>query len=270
VNRKNLTISIITASLNSGATIRDCVQSVRKQTYPVEHIIMDGVSTDDTVSKAKKFARSNALITSQRDNGLYDAINKGIRIASGDIIGILNADDFYPHNRIISIVQEVFKNSEIDACYGDLVYVDRKDTSRIVRYWRSSPYSDKLMNNGWMPPHPTFFVRRSVYENHGTYRLDMGTAADYEFLLRVLAVNRIRALYIPTLITVMRTGGVSSSSLRARLRANRMDRKAWVVNSLRPKPWTLIAKPMRKSIQYIFKKACSKTWLDGDFLGKPD
>ena len=109
--------------------------------------------------KQKNLRDQMPLIMSQRDNGLYDAINKGIRIASGDIIGILNADDFYPHNRIISIVHEVFRNSEIDACYGDLVYVDRKDTSRIVRYWRSSPYSNKLMNNGWMPPHPTFFVR---------------------------------------------------------------------------------------------------------------
>jgi GT2 family glycosyltransferase len=270
LNRKSLTVSIITASLNAGATIRDCAQSVRKQTYPVEHIIMDGVSTDDTVSKAKKFARSNALITSQRDNGLYDAINKGIRIASGDIIGILNADDFYPHNRIISIVQEVFRNSEIDACYGDLVYVDRKDTSRIVRYWRSSPYSDKLMNNGWMPPHPTFFVRRSVYENHGAYRLDMGTAADYEFLLRALVVNRIRVLYLPTLIAVMRVGGLSSSSLQARLRANRMDGKAWTVNGLVPRAWTRLLKPIRKSTQYFFKKTYSKPWLDEEFLGKND
>ncbi|MGO9117846.1 MAG: glycosyltransferase [Desulfomonilaceae bacterium] len=270
MNPKRPTVSIITASLNSGATIRDCAQSIRKQTCPVEHIIVDGLSTDETLAVAEKYARSDATIISERDDSLYEAINKGIALSTGDIIGTLNSDDFYPHSRIISIVQEVFKNSEIDACYGDLVYVDRKDTSRIVRYWRSSPYSDKLMNNGWMPPHPTFFARRSVYEKHGTYRLDMGTAADYEFLLRALVVNRIRVLYLPTLITVMRTGGVSSSSLGARLRANRMDRKAWFVNHLQPKPWTLLAKPIRKSTQYFFKKTYGKPWLDDEFLGKTD
>jgi glycosyltransferase involved in cell wall biosynthesis len=236
----------------------------------VEHIIVDGVSTDQTVDLAKKFARSDALIVSEPDNGLYEAINKGIAIATGDIIGTLNADDFYPHNRIISIIQSVFENSDIDACYGDLVLVDRKDSSRVLRYWRSSPYHDKLTSRGWMPPHPTFFVRRSVYENHGTYRLDMGTAADYELLLRSLVVNRIRALYIPTLITVMRSGGVSSSSLRARFSANRMDRKAWAVNGLHPRPWTRLAKPIRKSSQYFFKKTYGKPWLDHEFLGRTD
>jgi GT2 family glycosyltransferase len=270
LNPKGPTISIITASLNAGTTIRDCVQSVKKQICPVEHIIVDGASTDDTVAIAEKFARSDALIASERDNGLYEAINKGIKRASGDIIGTLNADDFYPHNRIVPIVQRIFEDPDVDACYGDLAYVDRKDTSRIVRYWRSSPYQDKLMNSGWMPPHPTFFVRRSVYENHGMYRLDMGTAADYEFLLRALAVKRIRVLYIPTLITVMRIGGLSSSSLQARWRANRMDRKAWTVNGLEPKPWTLIAKPLRKSSQYIFKKVYGKPWLDFGYPGKTD
>ncbi|MGO9121798.1 MAG: glycosyltransferase [Desulfomonilaceae bacterium] len=267
MNRKNLTISIITASLNSAATIRDCVQSIRKQTYPVEHIIVDGLSTDETLAAAEKYSRPDAVIISERDQNLYEAINKGIATSKGDVIGTLNSDDFYPHNRIISIVHRVFKNPDIDACYGDLVYVDRKDTSRIVRYWRSSPYSDKLINRGWMPPHPTFFVRRSVYEKHGPYRLDMGTAADYEFLLRILAVNRIRALYLPTLIAVMRSGGLSSSSLQARLRANKMDRRAWTVNGLVPRPWTRLLKPIRKSTQYFFKKTYSKPWLDEEFLG---
>jgi GT2 family glycosyltransferase len=231
---------------------------------------VDGASTDETIAVAKKHGRSDAIIVSERDNGLYDAINKGIAIATGDIIGTLNADDFYPHDRIISIIQSVFENSDIDACYGDLVFVDRKDSSRVLRYWRSSPYNDKLISNGWMPPHPTFFVRRSVYQNSGAYRLDMGTAADYEFLLRALAVDRIHAVYIPTLITVMRTGGLSSSGLRARLRANRRDRKAWDINGLQPKPWTLLAKPIRKSTQYIFKKAYSKPWLDDEFLKGTD
>ena len=138
MNQKSLNVSIITASLNAGATIRDAVHSVRKQTCPVEHIIVDGLSTDETVAVAES-GRSDATIISERDDSLYEAINKGIALSTGDIIGTLNSDDFYPHSRIISIVQEVFKNSEIDACYGDLVYVDRKDTSRIVRYWRSSP-----------------------------------------------------------------------------------------------------------------------------------
>ncbi len=270
MNRNNLTISIITASLNSAATIRDCVQSVRRQNCPVEHIIVDGLSTDGTLEVAQKYARPDAIIISEQDRSLYEAINKGIAVSKGDIIGILNSDDFYPHNRIISIVQRVFKNPDVDACYGDLVYVDRKDTSRIVRYWRSSPNSYKLMNRGWMPPHPTFFVRRCVYEKYGLYRLDMGTAADYEFLLRILAANRIHALYLPTLIAIMRVGGLSSSSLQARLRANTMDRKAWTVNGLVPMAWTRLLKPIRKSTQYFFKKTYGKPWLDEEFLGQND
>jgi len=264
------TISIVTASLNARETIGDCVQSVKNQTCSAQHIIVDGNSSDDTVAIARKYGRPDAIIISERDGGLYEAINKGIALAAGDIIGTLNADDFYPHARILSIVQSAFSDPDVEACYGDLVYVDRNDGSKVIRYWRSSPYSDKLMTRGWMPPHPTFFVRRSVYEKLGMYRLDMGTAADYEFLLRTLAVNRIRARYIPTLITVMRVGGMSGSSLGARLRANRMDRRAWTINSLQPKPWTLLAKPIRKSTQYISKKIYSKPWLDPEFLGKID
>jgi GT2 family glycosyltransferase len=264
------TISIITASLNAGDTIKDCLTSIKNQTHRAEQVVVDGNSKDETVFIARKHGGSACKIISEQDKSLYEAINKGIAIATGDVIGTLNADDFYSHSKALAIVSKAFEDPDVDACYGDLLYVDRRDKSKVIRYWRSSPYKEELMYQGWMPPHPTLFVRRSVYENHGAYRLDMGTSADYEFILRALLVNRIRALYIPTVIAVMRTGGASNSTLKARWRANRMDRKAWTVNCLQPKRWTLIAKPLRKSTQYLFKRVYSKPWLDAQFLGKTD
>ncbi|MBI4963478.1 MAG: glycosyltransferase [Desulfomonile tiedjei] len=266
MSKKVPTISIITASLNAGSTMRHCVQSVRNQNCSAEHIIVDRDSRDETVAVAEKYARPDALIVSEQHKGLYEAINKGISIATGDIVGTLHAEAFYPHNKTLSIVQEVFKDPEVKACYGDLAYIDKNDSSRVVRYWKSTSYRDNLMDSGWVPPHPTFFVRRSVYEDHGAFRLDVGHAADYEFLLRVLLVYRIRVAYIPTLITVMRGGGASSPTPQAYLSAKRMDRKAWMVNGLQPKPWTLPAKTIRKSTQGLLRKVYSKPWLDQGYL----
>jgi glycosyltransferase len=138
----------------------------------------------------------------------------------------------------------------VDACYGDLCYVDRADPSRVVRYWRAGEFGPRRFANGWMPPHPTFFVRRSMYEQHGLYREDLGTAADYEMMLRLLVKHRVRVAYIPRVLVHMRSGGASNASLAARLRANRMDRAAWRVNGLRPYPWTTLAKPLRKVGQW--------------------
>lgn len=156
------TISVITAALNAVETIKDCLESVKKQNYPVQHVIIDGLSHDGTQELSKKHACPGATIISERDGGPYDAINKGIGFATGNVVGVLNADDFYPHSRVLYIVAKVFENPEVGACYGDLVYVDRKSPSRIARYWKSRPFDERLFYNGWMPPHPTFFVRRTV------------------------------------------------------------------------------------------------------------
>ena len=179
-------LSIVTASFNASGTIQDCFDCVRKQSVKVEHILVDGKSKDSTLDIAKKYGSHLARVISEPDKGIYDAMNKGLKIADGEIIGILNADDFYPSDDTLAKVIKAFDDTEVEACYGDLLYVDGLDIDRTVRYWRSGPYNYKKFYNGWMPPHPTFFVRRSVYEKYGLFNLELGSAADYEIMLRFL------------------------------------------------------------------------------------
>ena len=245
------TISIITAVRNGAGTIRNCIQSVSGQSYPSEHIIVDGGSTDETPAIIGEFRSAVARHISEPDQGIYDAMNKGIRLAAGDVIGILNADDIYAHSGVLAEVARVFEDKQVDACYGDLNYVDSTDTSRIVRSWRSGAFTQKSFYRGWMPPHPTFFVRGKIYEKYGDFKLDMGSAADYELMLRFLLRYRIPTVYIPEVLVLMRTGGVSNASFANRIKANRMDREAWRVNGIKPRPWTLWMKPLRKIHQYF-------------------
>jgi glycosyltransferase len=179
-------------------------------------------------------------------------MNKGIRLAQGDIIGILNADDFYTSANVLAKVAEVFEDPTVDACYGDLQYVDRANTGKIVRHWRSGPFSLKKFYWGWMPPHPTFFARRLVYERYGLFNLGLGDSADYELMLRFLLKHQIRTVYIREVLVKMRTGGISSS-LRNRLQANRMNRNAWILNGLESYPWTMWLKPLQKLSQWVLK-----------------
>lgn len=248
-----LQISLITATFNAATTLAGCLESIRSQQLLPEHLIIDGGSTDETLSLVTAYSGHRLLVHSEPDRGLYDAMNKGVRMAGGDIIGILNADDFYAGPDILQMVAEAFRNENIDACYGDLCYVDDQNTGKVVRYWRSGNFHYRRFYWGWMPPHPTFFVRKSVYEKYGLFNLDLGSAADYELMLRFLVRHRIRAQYIPRTLVKMRTGGVSNASLLNRLKANRMDRKAWAVNGLRPYPWTVTMKPLRKICQWYRK-----------------
>jgi glycosyltransferase len=246
-------ISIITTVLNSSDVIEKCLTSIYQQDYPIEHIIIDGKSTDNTLHKIKPYEKKISRIISEKDEGIYDALNKGISIAGGEVIGFLHADDFYPSSDTLSKIASIFVNNAIDSCYGDLIYVDYKNTDKIFRYWISGQYHYKHLYWGWMPPHPTFFVRRKIYEKYGVFNLSMGSAADYELILRFLLKYRITAAYIPEVLVKMRTGGVSNSSLKNRIRANRMDRVAWKINGIKPYFWTLYLKPLRKIFQYIRK-----------------
>jgi glycosyltransferase involved in cell wall biosynthesis len=249
----DMKLSIITVVLNNQTGIRDCIKSVLKQTYKdIEYITVDGGSTDGTLQVIKEFRDRISKCVSEPDRGIYDAMNKGIQMASGDVVGFLNSDDFYPHQEVLAKVAEVFQQKSIDSCYGDLEYVDSVDTSRILRSWRSGPYLKKRFYWGWMPPHPTFFARKKVYEEYGTFNHELGSAADYELMLRLLVKHKITTAYIPEVLVKMRTGGMSNASLRNRIRANRMDRKAWKINGLKPFPWTLWLKPLRKVPQFIF------------------
>lgn len=244
------TISIITATYNSARTVADCVISVRDQSVNAQHLIVDGLSSDNTLDVVKDLDPT-ATIVCESDDGIYDAMNKGIERSDGDIIGILNSDDFYAHTEVLSQVLKVFQNPDVDACYGDLVYVDERDTRKIVRRWRSGAYKKSKFYWGWMPPHPTFFVRRSVYQKYGFFDLSQGSAADYEIMLRFLVKHNLGAEYIPDTLVHMRTGGASNASIKSRLKANLMDRRAWKVNDLSPYPWTLHMKPLSKIGQFF-------------------
>ncbi len=247
-----IVISVITATFNSASTVCDCLESVSAQRSSVEHIIVDGGSTDDTLERVASFPHV-ARIVSEPDRGIYDAMNKGIALATGEVIGILNSDDLYAHPDVLARVAEVFSDSRIDSCYGDLVYVHPADTRRVVRKWKSDSFLGSSFYWGWMPPHPTFFVRRSLYEKFGMFNLSLGSAADYELMLRFLVKHRATSAYIPEILVRMRAGGVSNASINNRVKANRMDRHAWEVNGLKPYPWTTYVKPLRKLGQYLVK-----------------
>lgn len=243
-------VSIITITYNSSDTIRDTLKSVQEQTYPVEHIIVDGASTDNTLEIVNSFPHIKKIIT-EPDTGIYEAMNKGIRLASGDIIGFLHSDDYYPNQEVLSKVVKNFIQYEVDSCYGDLQYVDKFDTSKIVRNWKSGYFDRKNFLKGWMPPHPTFFVKKQVYENYGLFDLDLKCSADYELMLRFLFKHRISTRYIPDTLVKMRMGGQSNATIGGRLKANREDKLAWTKNGLKPKFYTTWLKPIRKIIQYI-------------------
>lgn len=244
-------ISIITAVKNGAETIGDCIDSVRRQTYPAEHIIIDGVSTDGTKEIIKKHKNSISKIISEPDHGIYDALNKGIKLATGDVIGFLHCDDIYAHEGVLERVVETFQKNNTDSCYGDLLYVNKNDIGKVVRYWKASNYRPEKFKYGWMPPHPTFFVRREIYEKYGRFNLELGSSADYELMLRFLLRYGISTVYIPEVLVKMRVGGISNASLKNRIRANLMDRKAWEINGLKPYPWTLWLKPLRKVSQFL-------------------
>lgn len=245
-------ITIITPALNSAATIRDTIDSVLGQTHAnFEYIIVDGASRDQTVPIVKTYNGRISHLLSEPDDGLYDAMNKGIARAKGEIVAILNSDDYYVHPRVFEKVVRIFNTQSVDSVYGDLNYVSARNPDRIVRRWRSGAFHPDNFLYGWMPPHPAFFVRREVYERHGAFDTRFRNAADYELMLRLLYKHRISTFYLPEVLVHMRTGGISNRNLRSRLRANREDRMAWRYNDLHPPFYTTLLKPVRKMSQFI-------------------
>lgn len=246
-------ISIITATYNSAATVADTLRSVAAQDHPeVEHVVVDGLSTDETLQIVGSFPHV-ATCRSEKDQGIYDAMNKGISLATGDIVGILNSDDFYADPQVLSRVAAAFRDPEVQAVYGDLVYVHPGQTTKVTRYWKAGSYRISSFRYGWMPPHPAFFVRRSVYDQLGVFNTGLRSAADYELMLRILYKHRLKAAYIPNVLVRMREGGMSNASLKNRLKANREDRLAWKYNDVKPYFFTLYLKPFRKIFQFIIK-----------------
>ncbi len=246
-------VTIVTATYNSEKTIRDTLISVATQDYPrIEHVIVDGASKDTTLSIVRDYPHVSRII-SEKDAGIYDAMNKGITGSSGDIIGLLNSDDFYVSADIISKVVDRMLQEKTDALYGDLVYVHPQETNKILRTWIADAYAPRKFLYGWMPPHPTFFVRRHVYERLGLFNINLRSAADYELMLRFLYKGKITVSYLPQVIVKMRAGGMSNASFSNRIKANLEDREAWRVNQLRPYFFTTLLKPLRKLIQFVRK-----------------
>jgi len=243
-------ISIITVCYNSAATISNTFNSILKQTYSnIDYVVVDGNSEDETLSIIKEYeAKFNGKMrwVSETDDGLYDAMNKGIKMASGNIIGILNSDDYYTSNNVLELVIEAMLGKDIDSCYGNLLYI-KKD--KPYRYWRSGP--KKSFKLGWMPPHPSFFVRKEVYDKFGLFRLDCGVNADYELLLRFFEVYNISTIWVDQTFVCMNIGGKSNKNIQSRIDALINDKIAWTINKIKPNIFTLFIKKLRKIPQYF-------------------
>ncbi|MDD2495766.1 MAG: glycosyltransferase family 2 protein [Tissierellia bacterium] len=220
-------ISIITTTYNSASTIKDTLESVNSQNYSIiEHIIVDGGSKDNTLSLVERYGKSVSTVISEPDKGIYDAMNKGIKAATGDVIGMLNSDDFFTSDDIIETVVDNFKNSDIDALYGDIHFVNPDDISKCVRYYSSAIFKPSLFRFGFMPAHPSFYMKRELYEKHGLYSLDYKIASDYDLLIRYLHREKIKYKYINKDFVTMRTGGVSTENFNSIVTLNKEIVKA--------------------------------------------
>lgn len=208
-------ISVVTVCWNAAATIEDTIRSVADQTYPdVEHIVIDGASTDGTSDIIYKFKSNITKWVSEPDQGIYDAMNKGIALVSGDVVGFLNADDIYAHPEVLAEVAQALGDESIQAVYGDVVFV-RDDLQTVVRYYRSHRFTAGKLAWGWMPPHPSIFLRKHMFEKYGLFKTDYRIAADYELVTRLFAKHRVRYRYLPGVSVKMRVGGVSTRSVKS-------------------------------------------------------
>jgi len=247
-------VSIITTVLNNKETIESAIKSVLGQRYlDIEYIVIDGGSIDGTIKIIESYKNKISKFISEPDRGIYDGMNKGIKNATGDIIGNLNSDDFYANTNVIETVVKTMKEKNVDVCWGDLVYVNKKNLEKTIRYWKSSEYKEGKFKKGWMPPHPTFFVKKWVYEKYGVFNLDFPIAADYELMLRFLEKYKVKSCYIPQILVKMRLGGKSTKSIKNIIKANIDCYKSWKINGLKINPIIIFIKPFSKISQFIKK-----------------
>jgi len=253
--RNNPLVSIITVVLNNKDTIEDAIKSVLGQTYKnIEYIIVDGGSTDGTVDVIKKYAKYISKWVSEPDNGIYDAMNKGLKLATGDIIGFLNSDDVLNSNDCISAIVKTFEENDVDVVYGNKVYSDKEDLNKIIRYWDAGEYNINNFKKGWMPPHLSFYAKREIYNKYGYYRTDLKIAADYELMFRFLYKHRIKAKHLPKPIAKMRVGGISNKSIKNILISNYEVYKSWRLNGFYISPFIIIRKPLSKIKQFLKRR----------------
>ena len=243
--------SIITVSYNAAKSITETIESVLSQTnVELEYIIVDGGSTDGTQAIVEKYRENIAVFVSEKDNGIYDAMNKGIQLATGEIIGLLNADDLYAYPSFLNEVENTFQLNGSDLVYSNLLYIDQH-SGKPLRYWKAGKFSKNGFRRGWMPPHPATFVRKKVYEKAGLFNISFSISADYEFLLRAMHLGNLKINYLNKTGVKMKAGGKSNVSVKNRLVANREDIKAWQINGLNAPPFLRILKPLRKLPQFL-------------------
>lgn len=249
----SLHISVITAVFNRAETLGEALRSVRDQRCPnIEHIVIDGGSTDGTLDVLAAYRGGIAKMISEPDGGLYDALNKGIREASGDVVGFMHADDQFASPMALARIAAEFEDPAVGAVYGDLIYVKKNDISQVVRYWRAGQYRRAQLTQGWMPPHPTFYVRRDIYSRFGMFDTRYRIAADYENMLRILWRGQVQAAYIPEVLVRMRLGGVSNLSLLNMLHKSREDYAAMRQNGIGGLS-ALLLKNVTKLPQFVTK-----------------
>jgi glycosyltransferase involved in cell wall biosynthesis len=228
-------LTLITATYNSAASIKTCLDSVVSQDYnDLEYLIIDGKSSDDTLNVVKKYQKKYSYIKliSEKDYGIYDALNKGVQLASGDVIGFVHSDDLLADKRIVADIINQLQNNQNDGVYGDLQYVDKFDLDKVIRLWKSCTFKSGLLKQGWMPAHPTLFLKKGVYEKHGVFDLIYKISADYDFMLRVLKDNSLKFAYLPKVITKMRLGGASNRSLKNIVTKSKEDYRAIKSNNV--------------------------------------
>lgn len=248
-----LKISVVTACFNSQATIGEAIATLKRQSWGnVEHVVIDGASKDDTVEVARRTLGPVDVLVSEPDKGIYDALNKGIVNSTGDIVGFLHSDDLYAHDEVLSRVAACFEDPEIGAVYGDLQYVKAANTAHVIRHWKSGSFSTGKLKYGWMPPHPTFFMRRELYEELGGFDLAYRIAGDYDALLRYLASDKVKVHYLPEVLVKMRLGGASNGSLKQIIRKSREDISAMMKHGVNP-VLALPYKNLSKLPQFMMK-----------------
>lgn len=253
----SMKISIITVCFNSEKTISDTMRSVATQTHQdLEHIIIDGASQDNTLAVVREFQGGSPQVVSERDGGIYDAMNKGLRLATGEFVGFLNADDMLAGPNVLSLIAAAV-GAGADAVYGDLSYVDKDRPAKVLRYWSSGVFDADSLRYGWMPPHPTFYIRRSLVQALGLFDLQFRIAADYDFMLRYLGQPGIRVAYVPEVLVCMRAGGASNHSMRALIQKSGEDLVALKKNRVGGIV-TLLCKNTRKLPQF-FRRAAPPT-----------
>jgi glycosyltransferase involved in cell wall biosynthesis len=249
-------VSIITVTYNAGATIRDTIESVLAQDYPhIEHIIIDAASKDNTAEIVRSYGDRIAQFISEPDRGMYDGMNKGIKLATGDVVAILNADDIYINSQVISTIVDQFEQHQVDSVFADLVYVKHDNLDKVVRYYSSASFHPGKFAYGWMPAHPTFMVKRWAFDRYGLFKIDYKIAADYELLIRFLAIHQMSYHYIPQVLVKMRTGGASTANLSSNWILNREIVRGCLENGIQTNMTKVLSKYFVKVFQLVARPA---------------